>query len=883
MLSRYRETVRLWTDPVGHALYRLRLRPNHLTVAGLAVSLLSATAFVAGRTRTAGTLLLLAGLFDFFDGSLARASKQVTPFGAFLDSVIDRYSDLVVLLGIVVLFSRMPHARGAIVAMAGLVGSVMVSYTKARAESIGVECNVGVMERPERMICLIAGALLGLLEPALWVLAVLANVTAIQRIVFTRNAVRNAALLPALGVVLLCASPVVAQPPEVTPAAERAWADAVVEFQRGNVEPVLREFSEPRALASPIGDYVRFLLADARHRVGDLAGARTAALEIADRYAKSPLAPPALLKAATLASRVGDEAEVVALLKRVIGSYPDAAELPGALYLIAMAGEARGQLDAAALAYRELTVLAPATGWADGASDRLAELAADGLQVPELTHAQRLDRADRLLRAGVATTAADEAEQLVQEARDAGIAVRALEVLADASARLGRWEASARALERAVARVAPSRKPRLNLDRARALVRAGQSQRALAVLDTVIAEGTEAEAATAAVHRANTLEDLGREAEARRGYRAVVARYPDQDAAGRALWQLGWLEYLAGQAADAERTWSRVDQVPGGRGYHIPALYWAARLREQRDGDAATALYRRVLDEAPRSYYGVLAARRLAARPPKPPDTGTAAEPVAPAGVSPSLRLPEDPREAIADDPAFARIGLLRRIGLTEFAVEELTTVVLGSIADPVRLYGLSSAYVEDERYHMALRILRRHFGAAAVAGDPALPQAFWEMLYPIGWREELTAAAEQSGLDPHLVAALVREESSYHPQALSPAGARGLMQLMPSTARPMAELRGLAFRDGEVLDEPGVNLELGTSFLAALVREFGDPRLAVAAYNAGPARVRQWWRARQWSDVEVFVERIPFDETRLFVKRVMHSWEEYRRIYGPP
>ena len=82
----------------------------------------------------------------------------MTAFGAFLDSVIDRYSDLVVLLGIVVLFARTPNARGALVAMAGLVGSVMVSYTKARAESIGVECNVGFMERPERMICLIAGA-----------------------------------------------------------------------------------------------------------------------------------------------------------------------------------------------------------------------------------------------------------------------------------------------------------------------------------------------------------------------------------------------------------------------------------------------------------------------------------------------------------------------------------------------------------------------------------------------------------------------------------------------------------------------------------------------------------------------------------------------------
>ena len=106
MLGRYRDDVRAWSDPVGRVLFRLRLRPNHLTVMGLAVSLLAAAAFIAGHTQSAGVLLILAGLFDLFDGSLARASGQVTAFGAFLDSVIDRYSDLVVLLGIVVFFAR---------------------------------------------------------------------------------------------------------------------------------------------------------------------------------------------------------------------------------------------------------------------------------------------------------------------------------------------------------------------------------------------------------------------------------------------------------------------------------------------------------------------------------------------------------------------------------------------------------------------------------------------------------------------------------------------------------------------------------------------------------------------------------------------------------
>ena len=185
MLSRYKDEVRRWTNPVGYALFRLHLRPNHLTLCGLGVSAVTAIAFASGHRRLAGVLLILAGLFDYFDGSLARASGQVTPFGAFLDSVIDRYSDLAVLLGIIVLFGSAGQTRAVVATMIALVGTVMVSYTKARAESIGVPCNVGFMERPERMICTIAGALFDLLEPAMWVIAILGNATAVHRIVYT--------------------------------------------------------------------------------------------------------------------------------------------------------------------------------------------------------------------------------------------------------------------------------------------------------------------------------------------------------------------------------------------------------------------------------------------------------------------------------------------------------------------------------------------------------------------------------------------------------------------------------------------------------------------------------------------------------------------------
>src|SRR3970040_2201588 len=150
MLSHYKERFTYWADPVARALLALRLRPNHLTVLGLGVSVLAALSFARGRERWGAVLLILGGLFDFFMGSLPWLSGQVTPFGAFLDSVIDRYSDLVVLAGILVLFAGSGRPTQVVLALLPPIGTVMVSYTKARAQAIGVACEIGLMERPER-------------------------------------------------------------------------------------------------------------------------------------------------------------------------------------------------------------------------------------------------------------------------------------------------------------------------------------------------------------------------------------------------------------------------------------------------------------------------------------------------------------------------------------------------------------------------------------------------------------------------------------------------------------------------------------------------------------------------------------------------------------
>jgi CDP-diacylglycerol--glycerol-3-phosphate 3-phosphatidyltransferase len=194
MLGHYKAPLHRVFDPVARLLLRMGARPNHLTVLGLGVSVAAAYVFSVGRLRWAAVLVAVAGLFDFFDGAVARLAGSDSDYGAFLDSVVDRYSDVAVLLGVLVHYQQQGNMTGAVLTMATLAGTVMTSYTKARAQSIGVRCDIGVLERPERLIALIAGATFHVLTPVMALLAVLTNVTALQRIIYTRRIARDTAL-----------------------------------------------------------------------------------------------------------------------------------------------------------------------------------------------------------------------------------------------------------------------------------------------------------------------------------------------------------------------------------------------------------------------------------------------------------------------------------------------------------------------------------------------------------------------------------------------------------------------------------------------------------------------------------------------------------------
>ena len=180
-------------DSLVRGLALTRIPPNFLTFFGLVGNAGAAVAFGYGEFFWAGLIILGAAIFDLSDGPVARITNRVSPFGGFFDSVIDRYSDLALYFGLLVYYARVNRFFYVVLTALAMTGSVMVSYVRARAESLIGSCKVGFLERPERIVLLIIGALFDRMAPVLWVIATISNITVIHRIVYTRQVTRDRA------------------------------------------------------------------------------------------------------------------------------------------------------------------------------------------------------------------------------------------------------------------------------------------------------------------------------------------------------------------------------------------------------------------------------------------------------------------------------------------------------------------------------------------------------------------------------------------------------------------------------------------------------------------------------------------------------------------
>ncbi|HUO59677.1 MAG TPA: transglycosylase SLT domain-containing protein [Candidatus Acidoferrales bacterium] len=363
-------------------------------------------------------------------------------------------------------------------------------------------------------------------------------------------------------------------------------------------------------------------------------------------------------------------------------------------------------------------------------------------------------------------------------------------------------------------------------------------------------------------------------------FRELQQRFPKGQRASYANWKAAWLSYRQGRSNDAKQGFEhQVDWYP--LGTEVPAaLYWRARIAEN-EGDVALAraYYGKLADRFRNYYYGFMATPRLAALP--APASTALHDPILDK-LAPTAQPGDDAQETTPPegDLRLEKSKLLMNAGLTDFAVHELQAAGGGSGANWATLQ-IARIYQDAGLYHRALQFLKRSVNNYYSLEITALPRPYWEALFPKPYWVDVRRAATENGLDPYMVASLIRQESEFNPGAVSHANAWGLMQLLPGTGKTEAKQVGIRrFTTGQLL-EPTTNIRLGTRFFRKMVDEYnGQVEYALAAYNAGTNRVDDWRTVGHYNDIAEFVESIPFTETREYVQAIVRNAQIYKRLY---
>jgi soluble lytic murein transglycosylase len=638
------------------------------------------------------------------------------------------------------------------------------------------------------------------------------------------------------------------------------------------------------ALAAPRGRDAEeegerlFLLATAYDRLDALNSAAVA-------YKGAAAALPAvsdwiLLKAAAV---TGDSAARAALYERITQSLPK----ERIAWTDATAEERAGNLEAAIHRYRELGAWLTAMRLrlqvsADSAAADTASLGEIRRELMEKVtaggSAADVRGAIALLDSAFAPFTVDEELLVARAADEAGLAARAAQGYpkalsaglggqterygyATALAKLGR-NADAAAqfkLVRSPTWMAAS----AAYLRARSLVRDGQAVKGRAELVEIpVKYPKDTTAASSALFLLGDLaSDERADRLARTYYQRAAVRYPTSRFAPAARFRAAMVELLTGDAAMAAREFDelarrypRSDEAPA-------SVYWAGRSWSiAGDSLKAHARWRKATQGEPTSYYASLAARRLglpAWVPAQSPDT--------------FMTVPDA-------DSVVGRAALLGRLGMVTEARWEQERLARSAESSSERLLAVANAMRGQGLASQAIQLARK----ALARGAPADARTY-RLLYPVVHQDALLAEASEQGLDPSFVAALIRQESMFNPAATSPAGARGLMQVMPQLGGRLAESLSYPVWDPVLLYQPDVSLQLGSYHLQELAVRYTEPGHILAAYNAGASRVERWAKRTGVDDPEVFAERIPFVETRGYVRVISRNQELYRSLYEWP
>jgi soluble lytic murein transglycosylase len=366
-------------------------------------------------------------------------------------------------------------------------------------------------------------------------------------------------------------------------------------------------------------------------------------------------------------------------------------------------------------------------------------------------------------------------------------------------------------------------------------------------------------------------------------YRRSLDAAPDGKFAPVAEWRIAWIAYLDRKPEAADMLEAYVRRYPMS-GYVQDALYWLGRSYERAgNSQHARNFYLAGANRFPLTYFGEKSAARL-----RPEPDGIGDSPVNAAELSvvvpPAPPLPAlDPPAALENDERVARARALSDIAFDASAELEYRAAY-ATTRSPKFLIDAGGAAIAAGHFGAGMAAVRQAIPQLEARRIADIPNDAWRAAFPLPYEPSLRSEAARNRVDPMLVAGLIRQESAFESKAMSHAGAMGLMQVMPKTALKLAhELR---VRYARVrLTDPGYNLELGSRYLANLLRDFGSPEAALAAYNAGEDHVTEWTTGQNYQEIAEFVESIPFTETREYVQIVIRNAEVYRSVYAtaPP
>lgn len=357
--------------------------------------------------------------------------------------------------------------------------------------------------------------------------------------------------------------------------------------------------------------------------------------------------------------------------------------------------------------------------------------------------------------------------------------------------------------------------------------------------------------------------DRGDLASARELYRRAAAGLPAVPETGLASMRLGGLAFLEGDFEGAVRIFEDYrERQPNGRRID-QATYWAGRAYQELGRQVeAVARFREVRRRNPFSWYGLRAAEHLG---------------------EDILAVPMEPEPARNEkiaariETAFERLDLLRELDLQDVVDFEIGRLRRHFAEIDGASYALAEAFNERGYTLTGIRL-----GWEIHRREKAWNPRLLRIIYPFPYRDMIIAEARERGLDPFFVAGLIRQESTFSATIKSPVGAVGLMQIMPATGRHLAQTAGIPDFEPSLLERPELNLHLGMRYLTELLDRFqARPAVALAAYNAGPHRLKLWSTFPEYRDDDLFAERIPFTETREYVKIVQQNARIYAVLYA--